>query len=272
MTAGAIRLMKVRGLVMNNVKIQDGTINISDLPTADNALMWYVAFLPLFAIVFDYYSSSIYHGIVLWGLVILVRIAVCAHDNRKLIKLGMWQGNTVSPAVFFPVIYIIKRFTWLKRSSSIVVFAVASLVFGIMNNGFVTNAFATDETFCDYVSEYYTNYITNLPDDKNIIANTDDTIDMLIKKHCYGKSFTGEDTEKEVRYSYEETGSEKLVTATASLSGQVLEITFILDYDGYYFGGMEISSVALDGKLLDENERDELITEIFMYELSEEEE
>lgn len=255
---------------MNEQANQGSTIDIANLPTADNALMWYVAFLPLFALVFNYYSTSIYHGYLLWGLVIAVRILVCVYDNRKLIRMGMWQGESVSPAVYFPIAYIIKRFTWLKRSSAIVVFAVGSLIFAVINNGFVKNALATDETFCNYVSEYYTSYITNLPEGDNLIANTDDTIDMLIKKHCYGKNFTP-DSYKKVDYSYRKEGSDRIVTAVAQLSGEKLEITFTLIYDGYYYGGMETGSVKLGGKELVGEEKEKLIKEMFMYELSDEE-
>lgn len=248
---------------MNEQNTQNQTISIENLPTADDAMMWYVAFLPLLAIAFELFATSFFHGAFLWTLVIIVRIAVCVYDNKKLIKLGMWKDSSISKTVFFPVIYIFKRFSWLKRSSSIMVFAVASIFLGGIYNGFTDNALASDESYCEYVSEYYTSYINNLPQGDDLYLNSDGTIDTLIKTYCYGKNFSA-GTEKEVNYSYEKSGSEKLVTATSTLSGQELEIRFILDHDGYYFAGLEIDSVYLGGKLLEGEEKDDLLIDIFM--------
>lgn len=248
---------------MNEQTVNNSTIDISNLPTADNALMWYVAFLPLFGIVFNIYATSIYHGFLLWGLVIVVRIAVCIYDNKKLIRLGMWNGDRISPTVLFPIVYIIKRFSWLKRSSAITAFAVASLILAVINNGFVKNALATDETFCEYVSQYYSSYITNLPQGDGLTANNEYIIDVLIHKYCYGEIYTSQEDSK-IEYSYQEEGSERIVTASGMISDKKLVIRFILDYDGYYFNGLEVDTVELGGKILDGEEKDNILIDIFM--------
>ena len=92
---------------------------------------------------------------------------------------------------------------------------------------------------------------------------------FTIKKHCYGKSYSG-NVEKVVDYEHECIDKEHFVTAKATLDGENLEITFKLDYDGYVYLGMEITSVSLGGTELQGEERDTLLKEMFMYETAEE--
>lgn len=248
---------------------QEGYIDLKKLPTADNALIWYAAVLPFLSLFFHYYCTNKYHGMLLWGLTILLRIFACYWDNKRLIKLGMWKDNKITVEVFFPIMYMVKRNTWLKRSATVVVVAAACFVYAFISNGFVQNLIATDEKYCSYVSQYYSSYITNLPADDNLIYNDDETLDTLIKKHCYGKSYTGT-IDKEVNYTHAKEGEVHYVIATAKLDGEELKLTFKLDYDGYVFLGMEIESVELGGKTLEGEERDTLLKEMFMYETSEE--
>lgn len=248
---------------------QNNVIDIKKLPTADNALIWYAAVLPFLSLFFDYYCMNKYHGMLLWGLTIILRILACYWDNKRLIKLGMWKDDKIAVEVFFPVMYIIKRNTWLKRPATAVVVAAACFAFAFISNGFIKNLLATDETYCSYVSQYYSSYITNLPSDDNLIYNDDDILDTIIKKHCYGKSYSG-NVEKVVDYEHECIDKEHFVTAKATLDGENLEITFKLDYDGYVYLGMEITSVSLGGTELQGEERDTLLKEMFMYETAEE--
>ncbi len=248
------------------------TIDITKIPTADNSLVWYVAILPAFAMFVNIYAENKYHGFLLWGLVILLRIGVCIYDNKKLIKMGMWQQSKVSPTVLLPFVYIIKRTGFLKRKSTIIVVAGGCLLFGITSNGFVQTALATDETYCQYVSQYYSSYITNLPEEENFYPDDDDIIDMILKKKCYGSTYTGEDKKAEVDYSSEVIDNVRYVTATATYEKEELEIVFILDHDGYIFKGMEIDEISHGGEKLSGDEKDELIKELFMYEVTKEEE
>ncbi len=249
-----------------------GTIDITKIPTADNSLVWYAAILPAFALFANIYAENKYHGFLLWGLVILLRIGVCIYDNKKLIKMGMWQQDKVSPTVLLPFVYIIKRTGFLKRKSTIIMVAGGCLLFGITNNGFVQTALATDETYCQYVSQYYSSYITNLPDEENFYPDDDDTIDMILKKKCYGSTYTGEEKKADVEYTSEKIDGVRYVTASATYKKEKLEIVFSLDHDGYCLKGMDIESVSLGGRDISGDEKDDLIKQLFMYETAENEE
>ena len=50
----------------------------------------------------------------------------------------------------------------------------------------------------------------------------------------------------------------------SAISDKKLVIRFILDYDGYYFNGLEIDTVELGGKILDGEEKDNILIDIFM--------
>ena len=241
----------------------NNVIDISQLPVADNALVWYAALLPILAKFFDNYTANKYHGALLWILVIVVRIAVCIYDNKKLIKLGIMRGQ-ISPMVFLPSFYIMNRCkTLMLRSKLIVVISFIAIANAFVSNGFVKGLAATDETYCSYVKDYYSSYITNLPEDENFLANTDETLDGLISQYC------GE--ENAVTYASTKSGDAIDISASSVCTyndkeNQKLEIIFSLDYDGYKFNGMSVDSINVGNKELTGDEKDTLLKDLFMTE------
>lgn len=248
----------------------DRTINLNDLVTADNSLMWYAAALPFFGVIFEFYADSKYLGFFLWGLIIITRILVCRYDNKKLIKMGMWQSQSITPAVFLPVVYMFKRSKALRRSPSVGIVAVMCMLFALLLNGFTQSLSYNEENYCEFVSKYYATYILDLPEDENYVADSYNTIDGLLNSYCFLQSSSLSDASS-ISYEYEKDGKDNYVTAFGRKNGEDMEIRFFIDYDGFYYKGMEIDSVRIDGKELEGDELDEFLKEVFMVDLSEEE-
>lgn len=243
----------------------DNTINLSDLPQADNALMWYTALLPFFGIIFELYAASKYLGILLWALIIIVRILVCRQDNKKLIKMGMWQSQSVTPAVFFPVVYMFQRSKILRRTPSVGIVAVLCMFFAFASNGFTTALTYGEDDYIDLVKEYYTSYILDLPQDENYVADPTRSIDALLNLYCSANS--GSDLPQPVEYEYEKTDGKRYVTAKMTKGGEDISVTFLLDYDGYYYNGMYVEKAVKGSKEMSDDELDEFLKEAFMIDI-----
>lgn len=237
------------------------------LLSVGNSHIWYVALIPLFGLLFEIFADSKYLGAFLWGLIIVIRILVCRHDNKKLIDMGLWHSQNISGAVFFPVIYIFKRSRLLGRSVAPSLVAIVCLYFAIIGNGFAEAATYNESNYYTLVSEYSASAINNLPKDENYIYNSDTPIGGLLNQYCLTRS---DDVSKDslVSYEYENRSGKHYVTATGGKSGEELSIVFLLDYDGYYYNGMDIEQVSLDGNILEDEQKDNILKEIFMLELT----
>ena len=245
----------------------DNTINLSDLPQADNALMWYASLLPFFGVIFELYAASKYLGILLWAVIIVMRIIVCRKDCKMLIKMGMWQSQNITPAVFFPVVYMFQRSKALRRTPSVGIVAVLCMFFAIASNGFTTALTYGEDDYIDLVKEYYTSYILDLPQEENYVADPTRTVDALLNLYCTTGS--GGNLPQPVEYEYEKTGSKRYVTALMTKGGEDISVTFLLDYDGYYYNGMYVESATVNDKEMSEDELDEFLKEAFMVDISE---
>ena len=243
----------------------DNTINLSDLPQADNALMWYASLLPFFGIIFELYAASKYLGILLWALIIVMRIIVCRKDCKMLIKMGMWQQQNITPAVFFPVVYMFQRSRMLRRTPTVGIVAVVCMFFALASNGFTTALTYSDEDYIDLVKEYYTSYILDLPQEENYVADPTRSIDALLNLYCTTDS--GGNLPQPVEYEYKKTGSNRYVTAHMTKGGEDISVTFLLDYDGYYYNGMYVEGATVNDKEMSEDELDEFLKEAFMIDI-----
>lgn len=254
---------------MNDYQPDGGYIDLTKLKTTDNSLMWYAALLPVFGLVFEIYADSIALGAFLWLLIIAVRIFVCIYDNKQLIHAGLRESSRINPTVFFPVVYIVKRAKTLKRSTFIGGLAASFMFFAITGNGFARSLSYDEDDYCSFVSEYYAEYITNLPEDENYTQNPYLTIGELISRYCIGSSTAA----PRVEYRYEQDGSgSRYVYATSVSGGDEYCFEFLLDYDGYSYQGCELQSVLINGEKLSESDTEALMKEAFMIDLSEEEE
>ncbi len=239
----------------------DNTINLSDLPQADNSLMWYTALLPFFGVIFELYAASKYLGILLWAVIIVMRILVCRKDCKMLIKMGMWQTGGITPAVYFPVVYMFQRSKALRRTPTVGIVAVVCVFFALVSNGFATALTNSDEDYIDMVKDHYTSYILDLPNDKNYVADPTRTVDALLNIYCT----TGNGTlPPPVEYEYKKTDGKRYVTAKMTKGSESISVTFLLDYDGYYYNGMYVEDAEVNGKEMSEKEIDEFLKEAFM--------
>lgn len=241
---------------------------LEKLMSVGNSMMWYVALLPLFGLVFEMYAVGKFLGYFLWGLIIAVRIIVCINDNKKLKAMGLWDSASSSWLMLLPIMYIIERSRYLGRSYMPVGIGAGCIILALINNGFTEAMTYNENNYYTFVSEAYASYIYDLPYDENYVYNPYLTIDGLLNRYCIPT--TGKLTEDAfVSYEYERIGSEHYVTASAMKDGKKLAIVFWIDYDGYYFGGVEIDEITLDGKPVEGEQRDQILRDIFMLELTE---
>lgn len=247
---------------------QETQERLDKLMTVGNSMIWYVALLPLFGLVFEIYAAGKFLGYFLWGLIIAVRIIVCIYDNKKLKAMGLWDPTSSSWLVLLPVMYIIARSQKLKRSFMPVGIAAGCMVLAILNNGFTEAMTYNENNYYTFVSESYASYIYDLPYYENYVYNPYLTIDGMLNRYCIPTS--GKLTEDAfISYEYENVDSEHYVTASAMKDGKKLAIVFWIDYDGYYFGGVDIDEITLDGKPVEGEQRDQMLRDIFMLELTE---
>lgn len=238
---------------------------LEKLQSIGNSLIWYVAFLPLFGLGFEMFAASRYLGYFLWGLIIAIRILVCRYDYKKLRDMGLWDISKPSWLVLFPVIYISKRSQSLKRSYMPVGIAAACIFFAVIGNGFTESRTYNENNMYEFVSTYGASYINNLPEDDNYSYNPYLTVDGMLNSYCVQTNGTISG-DMFVKYDYKKEGGKHYVTASGTKDGKALTIVFLVKYDGYYYGGMDIEEITLDGTVLSDEQADALMKEIFMLE------
>ena len=142
--------------------------------------------------------------------------------------------------------------TTRQRANCVFVCAI-TLFFALINNGFVSYAMSTDETFIVTVKQSaYSDFL--ITDDIEEYLNP--SVDEVFKESLNKPDWNCETVDNE---------TEITVSGKAVIDGksQNVSITFYIWYDGFKFEGIDITEASLDGVKLDEEQYQKLFSDLY---------
>lgn len=243
---------------MENQSYEQNTINLNELPKLRNGAMWYVAILPALGLYLENYALNKWLGVLIWAFVLIGDRVICFRDMKRLEKLGYPVESIKTFSAVFPLIYMYKRCRLLKQSNIIAVFFTIFTVYAVIDNGFTLSLQIDDQTFTDQVKY---GYLINLDGYSDINGQN---INNII-----GEQINAFINEEEAEYKVSAEGDLRYITVSGSCDyngdeNVALEIVFVIDYDGYAFKSFRADSVTVSGKILEDEEKWELLDEILL--------
>lgn len=237
------------------------------LPPINDALVWYVAILPLIGLFAQtVYATSFGLGVLLWGLVLILGRCVCYYDYTILDKHGKAVNGMKPLAIAFPVIYLIQRSQVLNQRKIYSTVMLLTACLGFFGNGFVRGLSMNDESYMITVRDSSVVSLIDLEDYDGYTLSTDKIIGTSIDELCTGKQCT---------WSYKEIDGNNYVYANNIIyydrTNKVICVCFKVLYDKFAYSGIELESITIGDKELVGDKYDEFVKRLF-YEVDTDEE
>lgn len=224
--------------------IYDG---IMEKPKVPIGYVLYAVFLPVIGLFLENYATSIVVAIILWSLVPILMIVSCCLDKRMLTKNGL---NTIGlgKTFLFPPVYIYKRQV-LAGSETLLSVACATLLIGaLLTNGFMKGLRVNAEAVNNSVPAY------SVTDLDNFSGNSQYTIGDCLS--TYSQSVVQWNTTKQ-EYGFE-------TTAKGTHDSKDFKLTIKLEFDGFRYHSFSITTVEVDGKELDKDDKNDFLKKCFI--------
>lgn len=220
----------------------------------DNAPVWFVAIVPVISLLLEEIIMNKIASVVLWAFTYALSVYVCKYDKEKI--LAKFYDNTpLKKWYFVPIAYLILRNRVTRQKSYTIVFGVATLLVALFNNGFVKYATTSADDYINTLQSYPCSMITNFEEYSDI---SDETVLKAVQSYIKHESIVWtcltEDEISNISAICEFDNNGKTST---------LKLVFQLEYDGFYFGGIEIVDLEVDGKKLSEENEKAMLMQIF---------
>jgi hypothetical protein len=215
-----------------------------------NGIIWFICFLPLLGLYLENYAVSKWVGIFLWTAVVLLMIVCCVLDYRQVERLNSGDAglSRLKKWVWLAPVYVFKREKFYMRdtykSIMLGVFCMAAL----MLNGFTQGMAVNENSMEDIITNSYVQVLDNFSGSSNNVIG-----DML-------DSYLGEDTE----WSCTKSGDEYTAVCSGTHDGKPVEISFVIEHDGFTYLSCRISQIKTDGKVLEGDQYKSALAEIFL--------
>lgn len=216
------------------------------LPKPRNGIVWYVIILPILGLVLENFATNRYLGILVWGIVVVMRPLSCLLDRARLVKSSFPAPDAAS--CILPTVYLYSRARLIRGESQLAVICALTLFVGAAGNSFVRGARMTDDDILDAVKASFLTSFDALSDSELDVSLDDAVTDCL--------------TDPE--YEIERDGNKRTITLTGKSSENgTVKIEIIVKHDGFTYTDLYFGDVYQDGKLLPEDEVADFLEELF---------
>lgn len=229
---------------MSDNTAQNEKIKVTD---TYNGNIWFVILLPAFGLFTERFADSVYTGILLWALVIIMMPIGCLIDCMKLKKLGLDTSKFFRWFWFAPA-YLIMREKYLGKDYLKVAVLIFFSLSALALNGFVQSQSVNNNSILDIVQN---SYVQNLD---NCNGNCTNVIGTQISNFLDGKP----------DWKSTKDGKKYNVICKGKSGSDSYEIHFVVKHDGFTYQGFAVTEIVKNGKKLTDKDFRETMTKIFI--------
>lgn len=224
--------------------IYDG---IMEKPKVPIGYVLYAVFLPVIGLFLENYASSAIVAVILWSLVLILMGVSCYLDKKMLDKNGL---NTIGlgKTFLFPPVYIYKRQVLAGGETLLSVACVTLLIGAVLTNGFIKGLRVDADAVNNSVPSY------SITDLDNFSGNSQYSIGECLD--AFSKKKVEWNTTKQ-DYGFE-------TTAKGWYDSKDFKLTIKLEYDGFRYHSFSITTVEVDGKELDQDDKTDFLKKCFI--------
>lgn len=223
----------------------------------NNSAINYAIFLPLLAIFLENFTISIYLGVFLWVLVLIIERVAVYSDAKALVQENKLPDSMKTIAAIAPIVYVFKRNQLFSRGiGQFAAFCVTALI-AIFSNGFVRSLYASPQSFIE-LTQQKSVYTIDLEKDTKNTDLIGDRLDSYVSAQDW---------------SYNSFGKESTVILSGTFNSDTpegygdkdIKIYFKYNFDGYNIKSMDLSldKCEVAGEELDDEELKKLCDGLF---------
>ena len=211
-----------------------------------NGLVWYVILLPILGLLFENFAPNKYLGMLVWGIVVVMRPVSCAIDRARLIKNGFAAPE--SAFCILPTVYLYRRAKVIRGESQLAIICALTLFVAGAGNSFVRGMRMTEDTILEAVKA---TYLTSFDELK------DSGLDLSLGEAV-------ENSLKDPEYTIERDGDKRTITLNATNDdGTLIKIVITVEHDGFTYKGLTLSEVYSDGQKIEDDKVEKFLERLF---------
>ena len=212
-----------------------------------SGLVWYAAVLPGIGLFLERFTLNKYLGLLLWGLIIIIRPFCCLADMRILEKRGVMSCSRWFALV--PTVYYFKRCMRLRHNMAIAVVSMICFGYAVVGNGFTGGLMIDDQRIMNAVRNESIKSVTELKNEK-ISGSIADAAESALDN---------------AQWSIVSDGDVRTVTVigTSKSGNDSVSLIFKVTHDGYTFTGFDLEKVMKNGSEIKDEEREEYLKKLF---------
>ena len=233
---------------------QNPNFPFSNVSPVDNGAVWFVAIAPAFSLFLEGITGNKIAAVLLWVFTYVLCVLVCAWDKKRVLS-KFYDTKALGHLNFIPVLYLFKRKSVTRQSSMYPIVCVGCILVALLQNGFTQIALTNEN---DYIYTVQNFSCAEIIDFEEVNTITEKTVSEAVEDYL---------KHNEIIWQCEKGKEVSVVTASAdcSYNGEKTRITieFVMEYDGFAFGGIKIGDVILGGEVLKNEKRSTLLMQIF---------